>query len=61
MTINPVIKVPELNGKPTELTKNTSKFPNNFRVDGNNNLKMNSRIAAEITLAKMKFLSVISL
>ena len=53
--------VPELNGKPIELTKKTSSWPNNAKVDGSRSLKINNRIDTDIILAKRKFLSVISL
>ena len=53
--------VPELKGRPTEFTKNTSRYPNNLSVDGSNNLKINSKIATEITLATINCLTVILL
>ena len=53
--------VPELKGRPIAFTKNTSRYPNNLSVDGSNTLKINSRIATEITLAIMNCLTVILL
>jgi hypothetical protein len=50
--------VPELKGSPRSFTKKTSKLPNNERVDGRSNLKMNKRIDTEIIFAKMKFLKL---
>ena len=49
---------PELNGKPTELTKKSSKTLNILRILGAKSLKINSKIATETTLAIMKFLVV---
>ena len=52
--------VPELKGRPTEFKKHF-KVSKQFRVDGSNNLKMNSKIATEITLATINCLTVILL
>ena len=53
--------VPELKGSPKSLTKKTSRLPNKDNVDGNSNLKMNSNIETEITLAKTNFFMLKSL
>ena len=48
--------VPESNGKPSEFTKNTSKYPKSANVEGRRSLKMKSKIATDKTFAKRKFL-----
>ena len=50
--------VPELNGKPKSFTIKISIFPKNAKVYGNNNLKMNNKMATIIMLAMIKFLMV---
>ena len=42
--------VPELNGKPILLTKNTSDSPKKASVVGSNNLKINNNMATDNTL-----------
>ena len=50
--------VPELKGSPILLMKNISEALKNFKVIGNNNLKIKSKIATITTLATIKFLIV---
>ncbi len=50
--------VPESNGKPRELTINTSVFPKKAMVKGRSNLKMNNNTDITTILAIMKFLIV---
>ena len=50
--------VPELKGSPILLMKNISEALKNFKVIGNNNLKIKSKIATITKLATMKFLIV---
>ena len=53
--------VPELKGKPIELTKNTYKTLKYLRMLGAKSLKTNIRIPTTAKLAKINFLSVIGL
>ena len=53
--------VPELNGRPTELTKNISDALKKRRILGAKSLKINNKIPTETTFAMMKFLIVIVL
>ncbi|MNL79418.1 hypothetical protein D3C87_2060150 [compost metagenome] len=50
--------VPESNGNPKLLTMKTSVLPKNAIVSGNNNLKMNNKIAITTTFAMRKFFTV---
>ena len=54
----PAMMVPELKGNPILLMKNISEALKNFKVIGNNNLKIKSKIATITKLATMKFLIV---
>ena len=49
---------PELNGSPTEFTKNISKALKYRRMLGASSLNTNNKIATPATLARIKFFTV---